>query len=1462
MSRRRLLSLRSIPEEERPMQKPRKEEFKKVSEKVEVVLLDSESDSSTKITQEIKINKIAELATINIREDKSNDVALNETKDARDDSKTNTLLLAESTAFFDGEMGMNEDDNCLLIQKLEEDNVLSEKEMEKTCENEKSKVLCPSCGKNLTFYHQEAQLNHINACLDAIHEFERNKRDAEFQAVIAESIASFNVVQPAEEDTCKICGLSFAEKSPLQRIQHTKQCAKKYGVSLQTLLQVDPLVSELNLNSMNDADANAPPNAFEVLMRRKSRSQQQEPATEANANAFDIMMRGAQSSAVVSKKPATKPSASFKRKPFEKRNNKYSCPDYKKIKGTDIIVDGFQYASPTLSNTYVLSHFHSDHYTGLNKSFGAGIVYCTPITARLVSLCLGVNEKYLHPLPLNQPYRLPNHNVQMTFLDANHCPGAALILFQFTSGKNILHTGDFRFDPTILQNRFLAPLTSPSTDRLDIVYLDTTYCSPEHCHPTQTIAINEAKRLVDLHSNDRALFLVGSYSIGKERLFMDVAKHLNCKVFVERAKLSLLSCFEWSKQENSRLTTESSITNLHVVPMNHLNFDGMRALLTKHRLRFKKVIALQPTGWTFSKKKGPTISSKRTQMNDSLIIYGIPYRSTCPLSLIKAYHAPCSEHSSFNELCAFIKAFEPKTIIPTVNCTKSTQQHNPLIDKPFILHEILINNQDDEVVILDCLYSIVGKHDHIFIGCSKMDAPMTTLDFSLIMTETYSMLQSQSPRAKQGWKQWYFGDKSTKPKRYCGNRLGRCPFICLHVFLGIVLILLIVIPIITAVVIPKSIQNKFASALETSSTSNSSTTSFIVTNNELNEFTIQTKVASTTFLPGTSLIIVEYLFILNILGTATIEGPFTLEFFDSQEKYWGNITVNKSIEIPINKDSIVSIPATLHVFDTPSASVLSSFLTSKELRTIVKTTWIIKLWGFTWYHDLALRGVYIVRLNQTIQDKFSSILTSSVTASSSKTSFAFVKHGNDNFQLNTTIPSFVALPGMIELPPPTIFTISSATNTPWANVSFQTIKFPLYEKANLSLYGKMTLSSLPSVTIIGQVLLGQHVPMIVSTHLKVKLFGLVFYEDLPLQATIDVQSVLGSVLWSILKSFDGMLRKSFIALHVFLVLAIALTIAALIVVYSVIPNKIQARFASLMENPFAAKIEAGQSTFEKLNDSRADFRVNTTLQPIAFIGGTAELVGITEFIVSDTNEKSWAKVTMSSVQFPINIATFVSVYFNFTVFDTPSNDVIASIFPNRQFILNVNTQWTIRFWGTIWYSKLPLHGQYKLGIPHTLQDQFDAVIRNPLNRTGNSSSNTTIEVLSQQSANLRINSTIPALTMLPGIIQVGGPTTFVISDVYGKSFALVNFTKVEIPMDQITRLSVLGNLSLTGFPTPSLVLDGVKSSSFVMVVTSNWKIRAWDRVWFESLYLESQFDLNSQTGSQIWGLVKCKLYTC
>ena len=68
------------------------------------------------------------------------------------------------------------------------------------------------------------------------------------------------------------------------------------------------------------------------------------------------------------------------------------------------------------------SHAHSDHYTNLSAKWDSGPIYCSEGTANLIIHMLGVDPKWVHPLPMDVATTIPNTGgVQVTLIEANHC---------------------------------------------------------------------------------------------------------------------------------------------------------------------------------------------------------------------------------------------------------------------------------------------------------------------------------------------------------------------------------------------------------------------------------------------------------------------------------------------------------------------------------------------------------------------------------------------------------------------------------------------------------------------------------------------------------------------------------------------------------------------------------------------------------------------------------------------------------------------------------------------------------------------------------------------------------------------------------------------------------------------------------------------------------------------------------
>jgi DNA cross-link repair 1A protein len=337
------------------------------------------------------------------------------------------------------------------------------------------------------------------------------------------------------------------------------------------------------------------------------------------------------------------------------------------------VCDGFLYARQANTRNHFLTHFHSDHYGGITKHWNAGIIYCSLATANLVREQLGVDRKFLHPLPMQTAVVLESQGkpVTVTLLDANHCPGAVMFLFE-VGKRRILHVGDFRWNRIQMLEQPSLRLIASGEQQLDDLFLDTTYCDVKYVLPSQDIAIEATVKVAVREiesakaSRQRILMLFGAYTIGKERIYLAVAERLGMKVYVDSRRYSILSALDWSKERFNMLTTKPEETMLWVVPLGHINMKKLSSYLSvrigSFGRDFDRVVGFRPTGWSMTAKGDGVVKSSG---KDKLVVHSVPY----------------SEHSSFPELVDCVACLRPKRIIPTVSVSKSQQQVELLLSK-------------------------------------------------------------------------------------------------------------------------------------------------------------------------------------------------------------------------------------------------------------------------------------------------------------------------------------------------------------------------------------------------------------------------------------------------------------------------------------------------------------------------------------------------------------------------------------------------------------------------------------------------------------------------------------------------------------------------------------------------------------------------------------------------------------
>ena len=135
--------------------------------------------------------------------------------------------------------------------------------------------------------------------------------------------------------------------------------------------------------------------------------------------------------------------------------------------------------------------------------------------------------------------------------------------------------------------------------------LDTTYCKAEYDFPNQSSVINCSVDLMKKHLQKypKTLICVGSYTIGKERIFLAIANEIDAKIWGSTEKCRVLKTLSDPIIE-SRLINDPNKAQVHVVEMIKVK---RKDLLQEHLNKFSNYQTILGIGMVFNKTSIVTI---------------------------------------------------------------------------------------------------------------------------------------------------------------------------------------------------------------------------------------------------------------------------------------------------------------------------------------------------------------------------------------------------------------------------------------------------------------------------------------------------------------------------------------------------------------------------------------------------------------------------------------------------------------------------------------------------------------------------------------------------------------------------------------------------------------------------------------------------------------------------------------
>eukprot|EP00761_Pharyngomonas_kirbyi_P014757 gb/GECH01014787.1/.p1 GENE.gb/GECH01014787.1/~~gb/GECH01014787.1/.p1 ORF type:complete len:722 (+),score=156.25 gb/GECH01014787.1/:1-2166(+) len=358
-----------------------------------------------------------------------------------------------------------------------------------------------------------------------------------------------------------------------------------------------------------------------------------------------------------------------------------------RIRNTPIAVDEFTFIPGVY--IYLLSHLHSDHTAGLTPSWNTGTVYTSPVTRALLlhrfrlqdpSLVVPLSENVPHTVPLD-PHR--SVTMQVTLIDANHCPGACMFLLDGYFGR-ILVTGDFRYTEHLLPS-------IPRHPPVDVLYLDDTFLDPRADLPPRDQAGHQILDLIDRYPPHTQV-LIGMDHLGKEELLVSIALRFRTLIVVTEERLRDIRVIQSLTDLPDLFTHHPADGRVHVLPRRRVSH---RSVAQANQQSHKSgtgcpVIGIIPSGWAATQpgpdtdappRRLPALQKAATTANAfTATILPRTNEHDNDSQSHKSSHGddqkkseeggrvhivPYSSHSSYRELETFVSEIRPYRMVST-----------------------------------------------------------------------------------------------------------------------------------------------------------------------------------------------------------------------------------------------------------------------------------------------------------------------------------------------------------------------------------------------------------------------------------------------------------------------------------------------------------------------------------------------------------------------------------------------------------------------------------------------------------------------------------------------------------------------------------------------------------------------------------------------------------------------------